>query len=213
MNIILLGPPGAGKGTQAVKIQNEFGIKQLSTGDMLRAEKKDETELGKMAKKYIDEGALVPDDVILGMIEKKIDNDSDGKGYLFDGFPRTIPQAEGLDELLIKKGENIEAVIVLDVKDEEIVRRLSGRRTDKKTGKTYHIEFNPPKPEDNVNPEDLYQREDDKEETIKKRLEVYKNQTEPLVNFYSKKDLAKIIDGTGNLDEIFDKIKNILSNN
>lgn len=210
MNIILLGPPGAGKGTQAVKIQEEYGIKQLSTGDMLRAQRKAGTKLGKMADKYISEGSLVPDDVILGMIKDKLDSDTNSEGYLFDGFPRTIAQADGLEKLLNERGETLAATIVLTVEDKEIVRRLSGRRTDRKTGKTYHIEFNPPKPEDGVNPDDLYQREDDKEETILKRLEVYKNQTEPLVKYYSEKNLAEIIDGTGSLDEIFERIKSIL---
>lgn len=207
MNIIFLGPPGAGKGTQAIKIEEVYGLKQLSTGDMLRAERKAESELGKLADNYIKEGALVPDELILNMIKERV---GESTGYQFDGFPRTIPQAEGLDNLLKDLNQKIDAVIVLQVPDQNIIERLSGRRTDKNTGKTYHIKFNPPKPEDNVNSEDLYQREDDKEETIKKRLDVYKNQTEPLIDFYSKKGLTHIIDGNQNLDDVFESIKIVL---
>lgn len=182
MRLILLGGPGAGKGTQANFIKEKFGIPQISTGDMLRAAVKAGTQLGLEAKKYMDAGALVPDDVIIGLVKERIKEPDCAKGFFFDGFPRTIPQAEAMKAAGVK----IDYVIEIDVPDEEILKRMSGRRVHLPSGRTYHIIFNPPKVEgkDDITGEDLIQRDDDKEETVKKRLEVYHAQTEPVIKFY-----------------------------
>jgi adenylate kinase len=181
--VILLGGPGAGKGTQANYIKEKYQIPQISTGDMLRAHVKAGSELGKAAKKIMDEGGLVSDDIIMGMVKERIQEPDCKNGFLFDGFPRTIPQAEALREA----GVPIDAVVEIDVPDEEIIKRMSGRRVHLASGRTYHVVFNPPKVEgkDDETGEDLIQREDDKEETVKQRLQVYHDQTEPLVAFYS----------------------------
>jgi len=182
MRLILLGGPGAGKGTQANFIKEKYGIPQISTGDMLRAHVKAGTELGVAAKKIMDAGGLVSDDIIIGMVKERLTQDDCKTGYLFDGFPRTIPQAEALKAA----GVPLDAVVEIDVPDEEIIKRMSGRRVHVASGRTYHVVFNPPKVEgkDDVTGEDLIQRDDDKEDTVKKRLEVYHAQTEPLVKFY-----------------------------
>lgn len=184
MRVILLGGPGAGKGTQAGYIKEKFGIPQISTGDMLRAHVKSGSELGKAAKKIMDEGGLVSDDIIMGMVKERITEDDCRGGYLFDGFPRTIPQAESLKDA----GVAVDAVVEIDVPDEEIINRMSGRRVHLASGRTYHVVFNPPKEEgkDDVTGEPLIQRDDDQEETVKARLKVYHDQTEPLVDYYSK---------------------------
>ncbi|RMA92457.1 adenylate kinase [Hydrogenothermus marinus] len=202
--IIFLGPPGAGKGTQAKFLEKDYGFIQISTGDILREAVKKGTELGKLAKKYMDEGKLVPDDVIVGIIEEKLEELKD-KNIILDGFPRTIPQAEALDEMLKKKNKEVDAVILFDISDEEVIRRLSGRRIDPKTGNVYHIEFNPP-------PEGLevIQREDDKEEVIRKRLEVYHNQTEPLIEYYKKQNKLLKVDTSKPVEEVYNQIKNML---
>lgn len=186
MRIILLGPPGAGKGTQAQTITKEFSIPQISTGDMLRAAIKEGTELGKQAKAVMDAGKLVSDDIILGLVKERIAKEDCKNGFLFDGFPRTIPQAQALVDADI----TIDAVVELHVPDEKIVKRMSGRRVHLASGRTYHIVYNPPKVEgkDDVTGEDLVIRPDDEESTVRSRLEVYHKQTEPLVDFY--KDLA-----------------------
>ncbi len=212
MRLILLGGPGAGKGTQAKFITEKFGIPQISTGDMLRAAVKAGTKLGLEAKKYMDAGELVPDDVIIGLVKERIKEDDCQKGFLFDGFPRTIPQAEAMKEAGVK----IDYVVDIDVPDEEIIKRMAGRRVHLPSGRTYHIVFNPPKVEgkDDVTGEPLIQREDDKEETVRKRLEVYHSQTEPLVDFYKKweasgdADAPKYIriNGVGSVEEIRDQI-------
>ena len=183
MRVILLGGPGAGKGTQAGFIKEKYGIPQISTGDMLRAHVKSGSDLGKAAKKIMDEGGLVSDDIIMGMVKERIKDDDCKAGYLFDGFPRTIPQAEALKEV----GVPVDAVVEIDVPDEEIIKRMSGRRVHLASGRTYHVVFNPPKAEgkDNVTGEALIQRDDDQEETVKARLKVYHDQTEPLVVYYS----------------------------
>ncbi|MBK5964283.1 adenylate kinase [Thiocystis minor] len=183
MRIILLGGPGAGKGTQAGFIKSHFNIPQISTGDMLRAHVKEGTELGKAAKKIMDEGGLVSDDIILGMVKQRITDDDCATGYLFDGFPRTLPQADALKEA----GVFVDAVVEIDVPDEEIIRRMSGRRVHLSSGRTYHVVFNPPRQEglDDETGEPLIQREDDREETVKARLKVYHDQTEPLIDYYS----------------------------
>jgi adenylate kinase len=212
MRVILLGGPGAGKGTQATFIKEKFGIPQISTGDMLRAHVKAGSDLGKAAKKIMDEGGLVSDDIIMGMIKERIKEDDCKKGYLFDGFPRTLPQADALKAA----GIPVDAVVEIDVDDAEIIKRMSGRRAHLASGRTYHIEFNPPKVagKDDVTGEDLVQRDDDKEETVKKRLDVYHKQTEPLIKYYSEwsatgEDGAPAyhkIAGIGSVEDIRDSI-------
>ena len=183
MRLILLGAPGAGKGTQATFIKEKFGIPQISTGDMLRAAIKEGTQLGLEAKRYMDAGDLVPDAVIIGMVRERLTADDCKTGYLFDGFPRTIAQAEAMKDA----GVAIDFVLEIDVPFDEIITRMSGRRTHPASGRTYHVTFNPPKVEgkDDVTGEPLVQRDDDKEETVKKRLSVYESQTKPLVAYYS----------------------------
>ncbi len=184
MRLILLGPPGAGKGTQANFIKEKFGIPQISTGDMLRAAVKAGTPLGLEAKKIMDAGGLVRDDIIIGLVKDRLKEPDCQKGYMFDGFPRTIPQAEAMKEA----GVPIDFVLEIDVPDEEIIKRMSGRRVHVASGRTYHVIFNPPKVEgkDDVTGEPLIQRDDDKEETVRKRLEVYHQQTEALIGYYGK---------------------------
>ncbi|MDF0378586.1 adenylate kinase [Methylophilus sp. YYY-1] len=183
MRLILLGAPGAGKGTQATFIKEKFNIPQISTGDMLRAAVKAGTQLGLEAKKFMDAGGLVPDEVIIGLVKERIKDADCANGFLFDGFPRTIPQAEAMKQA----GVGIDYVVEIDVPDAAIVERMSGRRSHPASGRTYHVKFNPPKVEgkDDVTGEDLVQRDDDKEEVVLKRLEVYHNQTEQLIGYYS----------------------------
>ncbi len=208
MRVILLGGPGAGKGTQAGFIKDKHNIPQISTGDMLRAHVKAGTELGAAAKKIMDEGGLVSDDIIMGMVKERITDDDCKNGYLFDGFPRTIPQAEALKEA----GVQIDAVVEIDVPDEEIIKRMSGRRVHLASGRTYHVTFNPPKVpgKDDETGEDLIQRDDDQEDTVKARLNIYHEQTEPLIEFYRREvdnglNYVKV-DGVGSVDEIRDQI-------
>ncbi|KHD06132.1 adenylate kinase [Candidatus Thiomargarita nelsonii] len=212
MRLILLGGPGAGKGTQANYIKNKYGIPQISTGDMLRAAVKAGTPLGLAAKKIMDEGGLVSDEIIIGLVKDRIKEPDCINGFLFDGFPRTIPQADAMKEA----GVNIDYVVEIVVDDEEIVKRMAGRRVHLASGRTYHILYNPPKVEgkDDETGEDLIQRDDDQVETVRKRLKVYHEQTEPLVEYYSKwadsgKDHAPkyvSIDGIGKVDDIRDNI-------
>ena len=184
MKLILLGPPGAGKGTQAAFIREKFGIPQISTGDMLRAAVKAGTPLGVAARKVMDAGQLVSDDIILGLVKERLKQPDCAPGYLFDGFPRTIPQAESMKAATVP----IDYVLEIDVPDDEIIARMSGRRVHAASGRTYHVKFNPPKVEgrDDLTAEPLIQRDDDREETVRKRLEVYRAQTRPLVEFYSR---------------------------
>jgi adenylate kinase len=184
MRLILLGPPGAGKGTQAAFIKDRFGIPQISTGDMLRAARAANTPLGIEAGKIMDAGHLVSDEIIVGLVKERLKRPDCAKGYLFDGFPRTIPQAEAMKAA----GVGLDYVLEIDVPDEEIVLRMSGRRVHPASGRTYHVEFNPPKVEgkDDQTGEPLVQRDDDREQTVKKRLEVYRAQTRPLVDYYGK---------------------------
>jgi len=218
MRLILLGAPGAGKGTQAQYITEKYNIPQISTGDMLRAAVKAGTPLGVEAKKVMDAGGLVSDDIILGLIKERLQQPDCANGFLFDGFPRTIPQAEALKE----QGVNLDYVVEVDVEDEEIIRRMSGRRVHPASGRTYHVVFNPPKVEgkDDVTGEDLIQRADDNAETVRKRLEVYHSQTKPLVEFYSKwaesgrPGAPKYvrIPGVGSVTDIRDQIFKALGN-
>ena len=205
MRVILLGGPGAGKGTQANYIKERYDIPQISTGDMLRAHVKAGTELGVAAKKIMDEGGLVSDDIIMGMVKERITEDDCKNGYLFDGFPRTIPQAEALKEA----GIEVDAVVEIDVPDDEIIKRMSGRRVHLASGRTYHVVFNPPNVEgkDDETGEDLIQRDDDQEETVRARLNVYHEQTEPLISFYSSEADSGAckyvkINGVGGVDDI-----------
>ncbi|MEK8018421.1 MAG: adenylate kinase [Candidatus Parabeggiatoa sp.] len=212
MRLILLGGPGAGKGTQANFIKEKYGIPQISTGDMLRAAVKAGTPLGLAAKKIMDEGGLVSDEIIIGLVKDRIKEHDCANGFLFDGFPRTIPQADAMKEA----GVNIESVVEIAVDDEEIVKRMSGRRAHLASGRTYHVLYNPPKVEgkDDATGEDLVQRDDDKEETVRKRLKVYHDQTEPLIEYYSKWSQSSEanapkyvgIKGVGKVEEIRDAI-------
>jgi adenylate kinase len=212
MRLILLGGPGAGKGTQANYIKDKYQIPQISTGDMLRAAVKAASELGKQAKQYMDSGGLVPDDVIIGLVKERIQQDDCQQGFLFDGFPRTIPQADAMKAAAVP----IDAVVDIDVPDEEIIKRMSGRRVHLASGRTYHVIFNPPKQEgkDDITGEPLIQRDDDKEETVRKRLEVYHSQTEPLIDYYKNWEKSGEsgapkyirIEGVGKVDEIRDQI-------
>ena len=212
MKIILLGGPGAGKGTQSGYIKEKFGIPQISTGDMLRAAVKAGTPLGVEAKKVMDAGGLVSDDIIIGLVKERIQEADCANGFLFDGFPRTIAQADALKE----QGIDIDAVVEIAVDDNEIIRRMSGRRVHLASGRTYHVVFNPPKVEgkDDETGEDLIQRDDDQEETVRKRLEVYHAQTAPLINYYSswatsgESNAPRYIkvEGVGSVEDIRDKI-------
>jgi adenylate kinase len=212
MRLILLGGPGAGKGTQANYIKERYAIPQISTGDMLRAAVKAGTQLGKEAKKFMDSGGLVPDAVIIGLVKERIQEADCQKGFLFDGFPRTIPQADAMKAA----GVPIDAVVEIDVPDAEIIKRMSGRRVHLPSGRTYHVTFNPPKVEgqDDVTGEPLIQRDDDKEETVRHRLKVYHDQTEPLVNYYRQWEASGQagapqyirIEGVGKVDQIRDQI-------
>jgi len=207
MRLILLGPPGSGKGTQAQKLVERYKVPQISTGDIFRQAVRDQTELGKKAKEYMDRGELVPDQIVVGMVEERLSQPDCKNGFILDGFPRTIAQAEALDELLARRGEKLDAVLEISVPDEEVIKRLSGRRTCRQCGAMYHIEFNPPKEPGRCDKckGELYQREDDKEEVIKSRLEVYHSQTAPLIEYYQKKGLLKKIDGVGGIKEIFSR--------
>lgn len=211
MKMILLGAPGAGKGTQAKFLTESYGIPQISTGDMLRAAVKAGTETGLKVKSVMDSGGLVTDEIIIDLVKERITDDDCKSGFLFDGFPRTIPQAEALRDA----GVEIDVVLEIDVPDDEIVRRLSGRRVHLDSGRVYHVDFNPPAEEglDDVTGEALIQRDDDTEETVRKRLSVYHEQTSPLVNFYTEmeKSFGSVkfikVDGTASIDEIVMNIK------
>lgn len=217
MRVILLGAPGAGKGTQAQFICEKFNIPQISTGDMLRSAVKEQTELGLKVKEIMETGGLVSDDIIIGLVKERITKDDCANGFLFDGFPRTIPQAQAM----LDEGVNIDHVIEINVDDEEIVRRLSGRRVHAGSGRIYHLIYNPPKVADidDETGEPLIQRDDDQEETVRKRLEIYHDQTEPLVSFYKQLLTDNVanapeythIPGIGSLSEITEKVLEALS--
>jgi adenylate kinase len=212
MKIIMLGAPGAGKGTQAKMIAEKFGIPHISTGDIFRANIKNGTELGKKAKEYMDKGQLVPDELTVEILLDRVANDDCKNGYVLDGFPRTIPQADVLDKELTKLGDKVDFAINVDVPDENIVRRMSGRRACLKCGATYHIEHIPPKQEgicDTCGSE-LVQRDDDKPETVQNRLTVYHEQTQPLIEYYDNKKILKTVDGTKDMQEVFNDIVDIL---
>lgn len=212
MKIIMLGAPGAGKGTQAKKIAEKYGIPHISTGDIFRANIKGGTELGMKAKSYMDQGQLVPDDVTIGMLLDRISEGDCAGGYVLDGFPRTIPQAESLTAALEKRGERMDFAVDVDVPDEAIVTRMGGRRACLKCGATYHVMFNPPRTEgvcDNCQ-DALVLRDDDKPETVQKRLIVYHDQTQPLIDYYKKQGILVTVDGTKELNEVFRDIEAVL---
>ncbi len=213
MNIILLGAPGAGKGTQGKNLSERFKIPQISTGDILRANVRNRTALGQKAKEYMDKGALVPDDLVVSMVVERIQNEDCRNGFLLDGFPRNISQAEALGATLTGMKKSIDHVVGIEVDRKELVRRLSGRRVCRKCGENYHTMFNPP-----VNMgmcdkcgSEIYQRDDDKEETIEARLKVYENETYPLIEYYSKKSLFRPIDGKGAVDQITESIVDVIT--
>jgi len=212
MNLILLGPPGAGKGTQAQKIVDRYHLPQISTGDILRAAVKEKTPLGVKAKGFMDQGKLVPDELVIGIIEERLKALDCHPGFILDGFPRTIAQAEALQPILIKMRKSINHVINIEVDDEELVRRLTGRRTCKKCGAMFHIFFHPPKKEEVCDRcgGPLYQREDDREETIRTRLKEYQKQTAPLAQYYLQKKTLRSVQGVGGQDQIFEQIVRLL---
>ena len=212
MRLIMLGAPGAGKGTQAKKIAAKYQIPHISTGDIFRANIKAGTELGMKAKSYMDQGQLVPDEVTIGMLLDRISQDDSKAGYVLDGFPRTIPQAESLTAALKERGEKIDYAVNVDVPDENIVNRMSGRRACIGCGATYHILFNAPKTADVCDTcgEKLVLRDDDKPETVQKRLNVYHDQTQPLIDYYAKAGVLREVDGTKNMEEVFNDITAIL---
>ena len=213
MNIILIGPPGAGKGTQAKFIVENFNVPQISTGDMLRGNVKNKTSLGIKAKKFMNSGELVPDILILNMMKNRIKQNDSQNGFILDGFPRTTKQADGLTNLLNQLKMEIDYVLVLSVEDDVIVDRMGGRRLHPESGRVYHIKYNPPKKDgiDDITNEELIIRDDDKENTVRKRLEIYRNETEPIINYYNNKGLVHTINGTSSIDEIRNTINDILS--
>lgn len=212
MKIIMLGAPGAGKGTQAKMIAEKYGLPHISTGDIFRANIKNGTELGKEAKEYMDKGLLVPDELTVRLLLDRVAQDDCKNGYVLDGFPRTIPQAEVLDEKLSELGEKVDYAINVDVPDENIVNRMSGRRACLNCGATYHIVSIPPKKEGicDVCGSELVLRDDDRPETVQNRLKVYHDQTQPLINFYEKKGVLRSVDGTLPMEEVFTAITKIL---
>ena len=212
MNIILLGPPGAGKGTQAKRLIDKYGIPQISTGDMLRAALKAGTPLGLEAKKFMDQGALVPDSVVIGLVKERIQENDCKKGYMLDGFPRNVSQAEALDKMLGELTMKIDHVVSIDVPAEELVGRLTGRRTCRGCGNGFHVMFDPPKKEgvcDKCGGE-LYQRDDDNVATVTSRLQVYEGQTKPLIDYYTKQKKLRGINGVGSMGDIFNRVTAVL---
>ena len=212
MKIIMLGAPGAGKGTQAKKIAEKYHIPHISTGDIFRANIKNGTELGMKAKSYMDQGQLVPDDVTIGMLLDRISQEDCAEGYVLDGFPRTIPQAESLTKALEERGESMDYAINVDVPDQAIVTHMAGRRACLACGATYHIVYNAPKKENvcDVCGEGLVLRDDDKPETVQKRLTVYHDQTKPLIDYYGKAGILVTVDGTQDLNKVFEDIVSVL---
>jgi adenylate kinase len=209
MNIILIGPPGAGKGTQATRMIERLQVPQISTGDMFRAAVKEGTPMGKKAKEYMDKGALVPDEVVIGVVNERFQKPDCKKGFILDGFPRTLDQAKALDELLKNLGTKLDHVVVIEVPDDFLVERLTGRRTCKGCNYMHHIKFDAPKKEgvcDKCGAE-LYQRDDDKEETIRQRLTNYHSQTSPLIEYYGKQGIVRMIKGTQSMEQVQDAVK------
>jgi adenylate kinase len=213
LNLILIGPPGAGKGTQAERLVEDFDLPYYATGDILRQAVKEETELGKKAREFMNNGDLVPDDLITEVILERVDSEEAADGFLLDGFPRTVAQAEALENGLAGRGRDLTAALLIDVPDENVIQRLSGRRICTKNQHVYHVDFNPPKNEGacDLDGSKLIQRDDDKPETVKKRLGVYHEQTEPLISWYEKKDLLRRFDGKRPPDEVHNHIRATLA--
>jgi len=212
MRIVLLGPPGAGKGTQAAKLVEKYDIPHISTGDIFRKHLKEQTKLGLKAKEYMDKGLLVPDELVVDIVKERLMEDDCTKGFLLDGFPRTVEQADALEEELKKLNQKLDGVINIEVRDEIIIDRLTGRLVCKKCGATFHEKFNKPKQEGicDICGGELYTRDDDKVETVKNRLDVYKKQTQPLIDYYAKKGLLKTINGEADTETVFAKICEVL---
>lgn len=213
LNLVLLGPPGSGKGTQGERLQEDLRLPYYATGDILRAAVREETKLGRTAKEYMDRGDLVPDEVIVDTIAERIDSEEAADGFILDGFPRTLPQAEALDRKLGELGRGVSAVLLIDVSDEEVMRRLGGRRTCVENGHVFHIEFNPPRQEGvcDLDGSDLIVRDDDKPEVIHKRLQTYHAKTEPLVERYDRQSLLRRIDGAASPDEVEEEVRRTLA--
>jgi len=213
LNLILLGPPGAGKGTQAARLTVDFGLPHIATGDILRVAVAEGTELGTQAEEYMSAGDLVPDDVIIGVILERLEADDARDGFLLDGFPRTIEQADALAAALAGRELRLTATLLIEVPDAELVRRISGRRVSRKTGRVYHVELDPPKHEGrcDVDGSELVQRDDDKEEVVRKRLEVYHSQTSPLIDYYEQIGMLRRFDGTRSPAEVHDHIRATLA--
>jgi adenylate kinase len=213
LNLVLLGPPGSGKGTQGERLNEDLKLPYYATGDILRAAVRDETELGRTAKGYMDAGDLVPDEVIVGVIAERIDSAEARDGFILDGFPRTMPQAEALDAKLAELSRAVTAVLLIDVSDEEVVRRLGGRRTCAENGHVFHVEFNPPEHEGvcDLDGSELIVRDDDKPEVIRKRLETYHEKTEPLIGYYDQRSVLRRIAGVAPPDEVAEEIRRTLA--
>ena len=213
LNLVLLGPPGSGKGTQGERLQEDFRLPYYATGDILRAAVRDGTELGAAAQEYMDRGDLVPDEVIIGVIAERVESPEAADGFILDGFPRTLPQAEALTAELEELGRDLTAVLLIEVPDDEIVRRLGGRRTCAKSGHVFHVEFDPPKDPDvcDIDGSRLLVREDDKPEVIRRRLEQYREKTEPLIGHYEERGLLRRLDGSPPPDEVGDRIRALLA--
>ena len=213
LNLVLLGPPGSGKGTQGERLNEDLRLPYYATGDILRAAVRDETELGKTAKRYMDAGDLVPDEVIVGVIAEALDSEEARDGFILDGFPRTTPQAEALDAKLADLGRAVNAVLLIDVGDDEVVRRLGGRRTCEANGHVFHVDFNPPQQEGvcDIDGSPLIVRDDDKPEVIRKRLATYHEKTEPLVDYYDSRSVLRRIDGEQDPDTVEAEIRRTLS--
>jgi adenylate kinase len=212
-NLVLLGPPGSGKGTQGERLQEDLRLPYYATGDILRAAVREETELGRAAKEYMDRGDLVPDEVIVGVIAERIDSEEAADGFILDGFPRTLPQAEALGEKLAELGRAVSAVLLIDADDDEVVRRLGGRRTCEENGHVFHVEFNPPEREGvcDIDGSPLITRDDDKPEVIRHRLAQYHDKTEPLIDFYDRQSLLRRIDGSAPPDEVGKEVERTLA--
>jgi adenylate kinase len=213
LNLVLLGPPGSGKGTQGERLQEDLRLPYYATGDILRAAVRDETELGRSAKEYMDRGDLVPDEVIVGVIAERIDSSEALDGFILDGFPRTTPQAEALDAKLSEMGRAVTGVLLIDVSDDEVVRRLGGRRTCTANGHVFHVEFEPPQQEGvcDIDGSELLVRDDDKPEVIRKRLETYHEKTEPLVSYYDHRSVLRRIAGEAPPDEVAEQVRRTLA--
>ena len=213
LNLVLLGPPGSGKGTQGERLNEDLRLPYYATGDILRGAVRDETELGKSAKEYMDRGDLVPDEVIVGVIAERIDSEEARDGFILDGFPRTTPQAEALDAKLEEMGRSVGAVLLIDTSDDEVVKRLGGRRTCEANGHVFHVDFNPPKEEGvcDIDGSPLLVRDDDKPDVIRKRLATYHDKTEPLVTYYDDRGVLRRVDGERDPDEVTEELRRTLA--